>query len=134
MKINAPAPVAHDLLIGGGYIRCFDHVPGAHQDGIQALGGERITFRDIEINCNSTVNAQFFVAGSNNAIPADIVCDRCFLGSGAASTFAIGASVRSGVRNSLVCQGRFRSSNITAAATDPVDVGNTILPATDPRC
>ena len=134
VKVNAPAPVAHDLLIGGGYIRCFDHVPGAHQDGIQALGGERITFRNVEINCNSTVNAQFFVAGDSNVFPTDVVCDRCFLGSGAASTYAVGASVRSGVRNSLVCRGRFRNSNITAAATDPIDVGNTILPATDPRC
>ena len=41
MKINAPTPVAHDLVIWGGYIRCYDKPAEAHQDGIQALGGER---------------------------------------------------------------------------------------------
>ena len=110
VKINAPAPAAHDLLIGGGYIRCFDHVAGAHQDAVQALGGERITFRNVEINCNSLPNSQFLIGGSSAIQPTDVVCERCFLGAGAASTVGIGESVRSGVRNSLLCRGRFHDS------------------------
>lgn len=134
VKINAPAPAAHDLLIGGGYIRCYDHLDGAHQDGVQILGGERITFRNVEINCNSNPNAQFFVTGTGGGMPTDVLCDKCFLGHGAGSTIAIGVSLRSGVRNSLVCTGRFRPLNVTSAAVEPVLTGNTILQANDRRC
>jgi hypothetical protein len=134
IKINAPAPAAHDLLIGGGYIRCFDHLEGAHQDGVQVLGGERITFRNVEINCNSNPNAQFFVTGTGGGMPTDVLCDKCFLGRGAGSTISIGESLRSGVRNSLVCRGRFRPLTLTASAVEPVLTGNTILPEGDRRC
>lgn len=134
IKINAPSPVAHDLLIGGGYIRCYDKSAGAHQDGIQILGGERITFRNLEINCNSNPNAQFFVTGTNGGMPTDVVCDKCFLGKGAGSTISLGTSLRSGVRNSLVCQGRFRPINLQPSAVEPVLTGNTVLPQDDRRC
>lgn len=134
VKINAPAPATHDLLIGGGYIRCFDHAPGVHQDGVQALGGTRITFRNVEINCNSLPNAQFFISAANAGLPTDVVCERCFLGSGAASTIGIGESVRSGVRNSTLCPGRFHNINIVGGAVDPVITGNTLLAAGDSRC
>lgn len=134
VKINAPAPAAHDLVIWGGYIRCYGRAPGVHQDGVQALGGERITFRNVEINCNSQPNAQFFVNAAQGGMPTDVVCERCFLGSGAATTLLIGESVRSGARNSLLCRGRFRNINVAATAVDPVGVGNTLLQVTDPRC
>ncbi len=134
IKINAPAPAAHDLLIGGGYIRCFDHVAGAHQDGVQVLGGERITLRNVEINCTSNPNAQFFVTGTAGGMPTDVLCDKCFLGKGAGSTISIGDSIRSGVRNSLVCRGRFRPLTIAAGAVEPVLTGNTILAEDDRRC
>lgn len=134
VKINAPAPAAHDLIIGGGYIRCFDRLPEAHQDGVQALGGERITFRDVEIRCRSNPHAQFFVSAASGGMPTDIVCDRCLLGAGAGSTIAIGESIRSGVRNSIVCRGRFRPINLTANAVDPVLTGNTVVLADDRRC
>ena len=134
VKINAPTPVAHDLVIWGGYIRCHDHAEGAHQDGVQALGGERITLRKLEINCNSQPNAQFFVNAASGGMPTDVVCERCFLGSGAATTLLIGESIRSGARNSLLCRGRFRPLAVALDAVDPVNVGNTVLPATDARC
>ncbi len=134
IKINAPAPAAHDLTIWGGYVRCHDHPEGAHQDGLQALGGERITIRNVEFNCNSEPNAQFFVNAANGGMPTDIVCERCFLGSGAATTLIIGSSVRSGARRSLLCNGRFRSLNVAFSAVEPLNVGNTVLPATDSRC
>jgi hypothetical protein len=105
IKINAIEPVAHDLVIEGGYIRCHDHPGGAHQDGIQAMAGRRITFRNLEINCNSEPNAQLFVS-ANGGDPTDIVCESRFLGSGAASTLQVNQSVRSGARNTLVCPGR----------------------------
>jgi Ca2+-binding RTX toxin-like protein len=133
MKINAPAPVAHDLVIWGGYIRCYDRPEGAHQDGIQALGGERITLRNLEINCNSGSNAQLFLNAANGGMPTDIVCEKCFLGSGAATTLRVSESVRSGARNSTICPGRFRDIN-TVGSVEPINVANTVLPIDDARC
>jgi Ca2+-binding RTX toxin-like protein len=134
VKINAPEPVAHDLVIGGGYIRCFAQGPGGHQDGVQAMAGERITFRNVEINCNSEPNAQFYPSALRDNPPTDVVCENCLLGSGAAQTLFIDESVRSGARNSLICPGRFRAKRIGDRAQDPVDEGNRILSATDRRC
>ena len=36
---NNSATPAHDLVIGGGYVRCHAIAPGVHQDGLQAMGG-----------------------------------------------------------------------------------------------
>jgi hypothetical protein len=134
VKVNAPAPAAHDLVIGGGYIRCYDHPPEAHQDGVQIMGGERITFRRLQIECTSEPNAQFFLSGGSGEAPTQVVCERCFLGSGAATTLFVAVSVESGARNTLICPGRFASVRVTPEATDAVDVRNTVLAATDPRC
>lgn len=133
LKVNAPSPAAHDLVIGGGYIRCFGS-SGGHQDGIQAMGGQRVTFRGLEINCNSNPNAQFFAAATNGGRPTDIVCDGCRLGGGAAQTLFIADSTRSGARNSVICQGRYDAVRIGSGAVGPVNSGNTIIPASDSRC
>jgi hypothetical protein len=133
VKINAPSPAAHDLVIGGGYIRCHAR-SGGHQDGVQAMGGSRVRFVSVEINCNSTPNAQFFVQAANGGRPTGIVCDGCVLGSGAASTVLIEASAQSGVRNSVVCEGRYYDVRITSGAVNPINVGNRIVPASDSRC
>lgn len=133
LKVNAPSPVAHDLVIGGGYIRCYGS-SGGHQDGIQAMGGQRVTFRGLEINCNSNPNAQFFAAGANGGRPTDVVCDGCRLGGGAGQTLFIADSTRSGARNSVVCEGRFDAVRIGSGAVGPVNSGNTIIPASDSRC
>jgi hypothetical protein len=133
LKVNAKAPVAHDLVIGGGYIRCYGQV-GGHQDGIQAMGGRRITFRNLEVNCNTRVNAQFFVAGIHGAVPTDVVCVSCLLGSGAAQTLFIANSVRSGARSTTICEGRYRAVRFERNPVSPVVSGNTIVPASNPRC
>jgi hypothetical protein len=134
LKVNAPAPVAHDLVIEGGYIRCHAQSDGAHQDGIQAMGGTRITFRNLELNCNSNPNAQIFINAANGGSPVDIVCENCFLGSGGGSSLFINNSLRSGARNTTICPGRFSPIRIESGAQSPVNSGNTVLPASDPRC
>ena len=133
LKINAPAPAAHDLPIGGGYIRCHDAPPDAHQDGIQAMGGARITLIGLEVNCNSNPNAQLFIAAANGGSPTDIVCVGCFLGSGGGSSLFVATSTRSGARNTLICPGRFSPIRIEGASS-PINENNTVLPASDPRC
>jgi hypothetical protein len=137
IKINAIEPVAHDLVIEGGYIRCYAHSPAGHQDGVQAMSGVRITFRNLEINCNSNPNGQFYVSRMDRAgvqTPTDVVCENCLLGRGAASTLFIDESVRSGARNTLVCPGRFHDIRIESPAQSPLNENNTVLAASDPRC
>ena len=133
LKVNAPSPAAHDLVIEGGYIRCYGNVLG-HQDGIQAMGGARVTFRNLEVNCNSNPNAQLFISTVNGGRPTDVVCDRCVLGRGAAQTLFIAMGTRSGARNSIICSGRFDAIRIGPGAVAPVNQGNTVVPASDPRC
>lgn len=132
LKVNAPAPAAHDLTIGGGYIRCHAQTRG-HQDGIQAMGGRNITFQGLQILCGSNPNAQLFINSVNGGNPTNIVCDGCLLGRGAASTLLIGSSSGSGARSSTICEGRYFDIRIQGASA-PVNAGNTIIPSTDPRC
>jgi len=41
----------HDLVVGGGSVRCLAKAPRFHQDGIQVMGGARITFHDLKVSC-----------------------------------------------------------------------------------
>jgi Ca2+-binding RTX toxin-like protein len=134
VKVNAPPPAAHDLVIGGGYIRCHAHTPFAHQDGIQVMGGERIRFRDLEISCSSNPNAQLLIGATGLGLPTDVVCDRCVLGGGAASTLLVGQSVRSGLRDSAACPGRFHTLRFEEGADRPVNARNRVLTSSDERC
>ncbi len=98
---------AHDLVIGGGYVRCYGRNPTVHQDAVQVMGGARITFRGLVTRCGSSNHSSFFVnAGRGNpSPPAYVVCDRCNL-KGGGTTVHIGRAIRSGVMNSVVYAGR----------------------------
>jgi hypothetical protein len=133
LKINAPQPVARDLVIEGGYIRCYGKREGVHQDGVQAMAGTRITLRNLEINCNSTPNAQLFINAANGGNPTDVVCEGCTLGKGGAHSLLVMNSTRSGARNSVICEARYHDIRIEGA-TSPVNVNNTVVPTSDPRC
>jgi hypothetical protein len=124
----------HDLEIDGGRIRCLAKAPNLHQDGIQVMGGERISFRNMTIDCgraaDTLIDSNFFVkrAGRSSRPPADVTCDHCNLGGWTAHTVNIQASVRSGVTNSRVCVGRYPRLTFTkgADAIHPVDSANTV--------
>jgi len=130
---------AHDLVVGGGTIRCLAKVPVLHQDGIQVMGGDDITFRNLTIDCGRSdatlINSEIFInmAGRATAPPTDVVCDSCTLGPGAAHTVLIQNSIRSGVTNSTLCRGKYANLTLTigAAAVDPVDTGNTLVDCGD---
>ena len=125
---------AHDLTVGGGSIRCLDKAPRLHQDGIQVLGGARITFRKLKIDCgrrrSRLVNSNFFVnkAGHSRLPPRDVVCDGCSLGAWAAHTVNVQHSVRSGVQGSTICIARFPRLTVTVghAAREPVHRRNLV--------
>lgn len=133
IKVQNSSPVARDLVIGGGYVKCHAIAAGAHQDGVQAMGGTRIVFRGLAVDCLG--NSNFFVnaAGSGASTPTDVVCEGCVLGPRSASTLFIGTSVRSGARGTVICSGRYIGLRI-GAATSPVNDGNYLAPASDPRC
>jgi hypothetical protein len=113
---------ASDLLIGGGYIHCWDKIDPVHQDGIQAMGGKRVTFSGLEIRCYTSNNAALFInkgLGADQA-PEDIVCEGCVLQARGDRPLKINDSLRSGARNSLVCGNVY----VGPQAQRPVDVGN----------
>jgi hypothetical protein len=125
---------AHDLTVGGGSIRCLGKAPDLHQDGIQVLGGARITFENLMVSCgrrnSRLINSNFFVneAGHSRLPPRDIVCDGCFLGGWAAHTVSVQRSVRSGVLHSEICIARFPQLTVKLGhgARDPVHRRNRV--------
>jgi hypothetical protein len=119
---------AYDVLVERGTVECRGRKAGAHQDGVQALGGERITFRDLRVDCPTATNSAFFIrqGGVSQGVPTDVVCEGCFFRGGAYSV-RINESLRSGIRNSTVCTGKFGAMRILEGATRPIDVGNRIV-------
>ena len=125
---------AHDLTVEGGSIRCLAKIPNVHQDGIQVMGGSRITFENLDVSCGrpgeSLINSNLFIkeSGRSSTPPTDVVCSGCTFGGGAAHTVNIQASIRSGVEGSSLCSAKYPKLTLTIGpdAVDPVDVRNTI--------
>lgn len=137
IKVQNSMPVAHDLVIESGYVRCHDRSNGYHQDGIQVMGGSRITFRGLAVFCGGVgTNASLFIArgGSGGSTPTDIVFENGRLGVHAAHTILLASSVRSGARNTVICPGRAHEFEIQSSASSPVNSGNTMASANDSRC
>ena len=134
IKIQNRGQVAHDLVIESGFVKCHDVAPGVHQDGVQAMGGTRITFKGLRIDCLR--NSNFFLArgGSGASTPTEIVCDGCVFGPNSGQTVFVTTSIRSGARNSTICHGRFEDLRIDGNAESPVNAGNRLLPHNHPSC
>jgi coenzyme F420-reducing hydrogenase delta subunit len=129
---NSSSNAARDLVIESGYVTCHAMSGGAHQDGVQAMGGYRVTFRNLSISCLG--NSNFFVnrGGGGATRPTAIVCEGCMLGPRSSTTIRVNEATSSGARNTLICPGR----NLTTFWGDPsyINVNNTILSRTDSRC
>jgi len=137
IKIQPGPGDAHDLTIGGGYVRCTQPSGDQHLDGMQAGGGERITFRNVRFFCGpggSGNNSQFFLTGWGGDEASDVVCDGCVLGPGSQSTLNIKSGQRSGARNTIVCKGQAYDIRVQSGASDPVNSGNTVVSSSDSRC
>jgi hypothetical protein len=128
VKVRTRNGEAHDLVIRGGYVKCHAMRRGAHQDALQAGAGDRIRFVRVSFDCLG--NSNFFVSSFGRGTPTSIVCDRCYFGPRTSSTVFIGGSVASGVRNSVICEGRSsrRTFRVRGDAVDVVNVNNTIRP------
>lgn len=137
LKVQNSGVVAHDLVIESGVVRCHDRTPGHHQDGIQVMGGARLTFRSVAVHCGGEgVNAALFIArgGTGDETPVDVVFEHGFLGVGAGQTVFVADSRRSGVRQSVICSGRFATTRVLDAAIDSLLDENQLLDASDRRC
>ena len=137
IKVQNSAPVAHDLVVESGYVRCHSRTAGYHQDGIQAMGGHRLTFRNLSVFCGGVgVNAALFIArgGSGGSTPTDVVFENGRLGPNAAHTILLATSLRSGARGTVICPGRAQEFEIQGSAQSPINSGNTLAPASDSRC
>jgi hypothetical protein len=134
VKVQNHGTVAHDLVIGSGYIKCHDVYPGYHQDGIQAMGGYRLTFKNLAVDCLGNANLFLSRGGAKASTPTDVICEHCTLGPNSAQTLFWAASVRSGARDTRICTGRYRAVRMAPLANDPIDTRNTILPRGDSAC
>lgn len=121
-------------MIESGYVKYHDVIGGYHQDGIQVMGGHRLTFRNVRVDCLRNANLFFSGGGSGASTPTDVVCDGCVLGPNAAQTLFYAPSVRSGARNSTICHGRHTAVRIVSPVQALVNVNNTILPRNPPSC
>jgi len=135
---------AHDLTIGGGYVRsplggCTLCGP-LHVDGIQVMGGQRITMNNLEVSYLDATNSALYInqGSGGQDRPTDVVCDGCTFRRQPSRNrvVRIGDSLRSGIRNSTVywCGTGPSCDAPTAAAiwfnglqTDPVNENNTLL-------
>jgi hypothetical protein len=115
-----------DIVVEGGYVKCHAQALGAHQDAVQAGGGDRIRFVGVSFDCYG--NSNFFISSFNGGTPTDIVCDGCYFGPRSANTVYMGGSLRSGTMNSTICYGRTRVPFRTKSSTlEVVNVNNTFV-------
>jgi hypothetical protein len=134
IKVQNRGNVAHDLVIESGYVKCHDVVSGSHQDGIQVMGGSRITFQNLAVDCLRDANLFIARAGSSSSTPTDVVCVGCILGPNSAQTLFSGRSIRSGARDTTICTGRYRAIRIERQAEDIVNENNRVLRHDHPSC
>jgi hypothetical protein len=121
---------AHDLTVRGGSIRCLARDPGKHQDGVQVMGGQNVTFVGLDDRCQSSNNSALFINRSTTSqeSPTNVICTGCYL-QGGGITVRIGTSIRSGVRGSTIVAGHLSSQRIDkTSAVDAVWSDNTVVP------
>jgi hypothetical protein len=96
------------------------------------MGGQRVTFTGLDDQCTSANNSALFISEGANAreLPTDIVCSSCYF-AGGGFPVRIAVSLRSGIRSSRVCPGKFGSVRISPGiALSPVDLATTVLSST----
>jgi RTX calcium-binding nonapeptide repeat (4 copies) len=134
IKVQNRGTVAHDLVIESGYVKCHDVFGEYHQDGIQVMGGTRLTFRNLAVDCLGNANLFLSEGGGLSSTPTDVVCEGCILGPNSGQTLFYAGSLRSGVRDTVVCTGRFRAIRIEPGAEEIVEENTRVLPHDDPAC
>lgn len=82
------------------------------------------------IDCFSATNSGLFIRHGgirSDVPPTEVVCVRCIVRGGTSYAVRINESIRSGIRDSTICQAPFGAIKILDGAVDPVDEGNRIV-------
>lgn len=134
IKVQNHGSVAHDLVIESGFVKCHAIAGEYHQDGIQVMGGHRITFRNLRVDCLGNANLFLAEGGQLASTPTDVVCEGCVLGPNSAQTLFYADSIRSGVRGTTICTGRFRAIRVEPEAQSTIREESEVLPGDHPSC
>jgi hypothetical protein len=136
IKVQNQTNPARNVVIEGGYVKGWAMTPGAHQDGIQVMGGSNITFRNLSVDVVGAQNLFINRAGSGATTPTDVVCESCVLGPKVATPLLVNVTLRSGARNTVVCTAsRYgRSISYSTNAQQAINAGNSVLPVGAARC
>jgi hypothetical protein len=127
----------HDINITG-YADCGKPAPEAHQDGIHAMLGYRITFSDFRVGNTEPGRPTCVGAGGglfiqqrfeDDPLPEDILCIRCEM-IAVVHGLLIGDSLRSGARESTFAAEH--PINVQPTAIKPVNERNTAIPKRTP--
>lgn len=133
---------AHNLVIGGGSIRCYGHDPAKHQDGVQVLGGSNVTFENLDVGCYSANNSQVWINNGDGSGPGGTPTNVIFQGGrfqgyfnhgqygpGGAYGVAIVDSVKSGIVNATICPNAHpaHALYIAGSAQGPVTNGTKVV-------
>jgi hypothetical protein len=145
------------ITLSSGVVRCYDRVPINHQDAMQSLSGNVVSFNSFDFRCYTANNSDFYLTHNKTDPPGTdgantVTCDHCFFGGGASNTVFIASNTKnSGITYSDVCAGGNQGIRIGTGATppdyDPVNPSphstsladlnfahDEVIPATDPRC
>jgi hypothetical protein len=125
---------AHDLVVTGNVECGARHPdPSIHQDIVQALSGNRITFVDFTSGDPFTgrwtcwgAGGGWYVTWANAGIPTDLVCLRCILAT-YNQNLRIDSSLRSGARDSVFGYSRSYGIFIGPEAESPVNENNQVI-------
>jgi hypothetical protein len=125
---------AHDLVVtGNAECGARNPDPSIHQDIVQALSGNRITFVDFTSGDPYTgrwtcwgAGGGWYITWANAGIPTDLICLRCILAT-YNQNLRIGESLRSGARDSVFGYSRSYGIFVETGAQSPVDEDNRVI-------
>ena len=125
---------ARDLVVtGNAECGARSSNPSIHQDIVQALSGERITFVDFTSGDPFTgrwtcwgAGGGWYITWANAGIPTDLICLRCVLAT-YNQNLRIGESIRSGARDSVFGYSRSYGIFVETVAQSPVNENNRVI-------
>lgn len=134
IKANPPDGGPRNLVIESGFCRATAPPANlsAHQDCIQAGGGEDVLFQNFVFDCIHGGGGNYFIAGFNDGTPHLFLCDHCAFGPRHPNQIRTPSDPDSGVMNSLVCQSESGRAVYLPASGDKG--GNFSPAANDPAC
>lgn len=118
--------LAHDLTIHSGALTCLNHSVGSHQDGIQVMGSDNVTFENFDSDCVFANNAGLFINSANGSggITNFHYNGGEVHGQNCGQVVTIGNSTDSGINGVSVYDTKIR---INAGAVRPINTGTAFL-------